>query len=266
MTDEWTHNKRSFRSSVRRSAVPGRDPGDPYAGDEQQILAALQTAEVTDCQLVPWGSNYTFAMTLKPADAPSLVGIYKPRRGEAPLWDFPSGTLYRREYTCYVLSTLLGWRFIPPTVIRGGPHGVGTVQLYVEPGESLDDRVGRRTYADQLRQVALFDVITNNADRKGGHCFIGLHDGRLWGIDHGLTFHVHPKLRTVIWDFCGEPVPEGLLGPLREMRRCRDQVRQSLAPHLATEEIDMLFVRIQQVLDHPVFPTLNARRNIPYGW
>ena len=264
MSDDW------FRGLYQRQTADPLSSGSGQAGpspaDEPRILEILRTSAIIDCRLIPWGSNYTFAATVKPDSGPPLMAIYKPRSGEAPLWDFADGSLYRREYAAYLLSAALGWHFIPPTVLRNGPHGTGTLQLYVEPSATLHDRTLRRTHADALRQVAVFDLLTNNADRKAGHCFIGRHDGRLWGIDHGLTFHLHPKLRTVIWEFCGEPVPYDLLVTLRTAREQHDSIRTILTPHLAAKEIDMLFTRIDRILAHPVFPLLNSRRNIPYGW
>ncbi len=252
----------------------GSHHADPSCADdpptsrtrERSLLAFLREAEITDCQLVPWGSNYTFAVALERRGEPPLIGIYKPRRGEIPLWDFDSGTLYRREYAAYLLSRVLGWRFIPPTVIRSGPHGVGTVQLYIEPDRSIRDRDLRATNRDELRRVALFDLLTNNADRKGSHCFVGLRYRQIWGIDHGLTFHVDPKLRTVIWDFCGEPIEDDLLERVRALLRHQRRVRSLLAPYLQAAEIDCLFVRARGLLAHPEFPQLSSRRNIPYGW
>ncbi|WP_197066297.1 SCO1664 family protein [Thermorudis peleae] len=233
----------------------------------RQVRQWLADGQITDCQLVPWGSNYTFAVVLELPDRPPLLGIYKPKRGEAPLWDFPAGTLYQREYAAYLLSRVLGWSFIPPTVIRSGPHGIGTVQLYIEPDDTLlRNRASQRLYADQLRRIALFDLITNNADRKASHYFVGRYDRRVWGIDHGLTFHVDPKLRTVLWDFCGELIPPALLADLRRLARHAGLVRALLRPYIQRAELDQLFVRVQHLLAQPLFPMLNPRRNIPFGW
>jgi hypothetical protein len=257
--------------------MPGHtadDPPDAYAvqlphrrAHRRQILRWLADAPITETQLLPWGSNYTFAVRLEPPDAESLIAVYKPRRGEIPLWDFPAGTLYKREYAAYLLSRALGWHFIPPTVIRHGPHGIGTLQLYIEPDElGLRGRLDHACRADQLRQIALFDLVTNNADRKVSHYFVGRYDRRVWGIDHGLTFHVDPKLRTVLWTFCGELISPNLLSPLRRALRHRRLVERLLRPYLDPAEIARLWQRIRAVCDTPVFPQLNPRRNIPYGW
>lgn len=237
-----------------------------WAPPSLATLEALREWRIGDCQLVPWGSNYTFAVALERQGQPPLAAIYKPSRGEIPLWDFEAGTLYQREYAAYLLSGLLGWHFIPATVIRDGPHGIGTVQLYVEPDDGVHDREIRRAYARELRHLALFDLLTNNADRKASHCFVGLADRRIWGIDHGLTFHVHPKLRTVIWDFCGEPFDDELVAALEALKRESRRVRATLKPYLEPIEIDMLFRRLGALRESRVFPMLSSRRNIPYGW
>ena len=196
-------------------------------------------------------SNYTFLARLEPHPPSGLNVVYKPARGESPLWDFPSGTLYRREVAAYELSKVLGWPQIPPTVVRrDAPHGVGAVQLFIE-----SDRrhfLGEQTsHRETWIRVALFDVITNNADRKSGHCLFDADD-QVWVIDHGLTFHTDHKLRTVIWDFAGQPLPtdlcgdveralvqleKGSLGPLlqgllspAEQRTLKRRLRSVLAP------------------------------------
>ena len=124
-------------------------------------LNRLRSGGIAECKLVPWGSNYTFAVALTDPDdqdAETLLAIYKPRAGEAPLWDFPSGTLYQREYAAYLLADALGWDFIPPTVIRAGPHGIGTVQLYIEPEHDSHYFSFRDSHQDELRRMAVFDL------------------------------------------------------------------------------------------------------------
>ena len=180
----------------------------------------LENGRIEGIELIPWGSNYTFATVLKGyAQEQRCYGVYKPRRGEVPLRDFPSGTLYKREVAAYVFAKHLGWDIVPPTVIRqDGPHGIGSLQLYVEPRSGAAgqfDRL-RETHRCDLQRLALFDLLTNNADRKGGHCLLDVR-GQVWGIDHGLTFHHVPKLRTVIWDFCGDPFPPELVDELERL-------------------------------------------------
>lgn len=235
--------------------------------EREGVIAFMQRARISEAKLVPWGSNYTFAVVLHdPRDAfDDTIAIYKPRAGEAPLWDFPDGTLYLREYAAYLVSQALGWEFIPPTVIRDGPHGIGTVQAYIEPDQEEHYFRFRAHYRDELRRVALFDLITNNADRKAGHCFIGESDRRVWGIDHGLTFNVQPKLRTVIWDFCGEPIDDELLRKLIDVSADRD-LAERLRRLLDPLEVRAFQARAERLAEAGVFPELNPRRNVPYGW
>jgi uncharacterized repeat protein (TIGR03843 family) len=231
------------------------------------LAAFLRRAEITECKLVPWGSNYTFAVALEDPDGefdPAL-GIYKPRAGEVPLWDFPDGTLYQREYAAYVVTQALGWPFIPTTVVRDGPHGIGTVQEYIEPDPDTHYFNLRGRHTTELRRMALFDLIANNADRKAGHCFTGLHDRKLWGIDHGLTFNVQPKLRTVIWEFVGDPIPDDLRAALRRIS-CDAALAARLRVYLDPLEVHAFQARAARLADVGVFPELNPRRNVPYGW
>ncbi|TVR73129.1 MAG: hypothetical protein EA415_07985 [Sphaerobacteraceae bacterium] len=240
--------------------------GESRAVDERRVIRALKQADIRDTQLVPWGSNYTFAVALQTDDAEEFIAIYKPEMGEAPLWDFPIGTLFQREYAAYVLSRFLGWRFIPPTIIREGPHGIGTVQLYIEPEQSYDRFNEEAEYREQLQQMALFDLIANNADRKASHLFLGRYQRQIWGIDHGLTFNVDHKLRTVLWEFGGEPLPERLCRRLSRIERLQEQVFDLLDPYLASDEILMMLVRAEHLLRSGTMPVLTSRRNIPFGW
>jgi hypothetical protein len=227
----------------------------------------MRSAAIVECKLVPWGSNYTFAVVLtdRAGERDDAIAIYKPRAGEAPLWDFPSGTLYQREFAAFYLSRYLGWDFVPHTVIRDGPHGIGSVQLYVEPEEQVRYSALQQAHRDDLMRMTVFDLVTNNADRKASHFFRGKEDGRLWGIDHGLTFNVHPKLRTVIWDYCGEPIPDEHLDDLTRLY-VDDKLPTLLRPYLDPLEIEALRARAARIVDAAVFPELSSRRNIPYGW
>lgn len=158
--------------------------------------------------LLRHSSNYTFLARLGAGDD-QLLAVYKPARGESPLWDFPPESLYKREVASYLLARSLGWPRIPATVVReDAPHGIGALQAFVE-ADSRRHYLNSDVPTDAWRQVALFDVITNNADRKAGHCLVD-GEGMAWVIDHGLTFHTDHKLRTVIWDFAGERLPAGL--------------------------------------------------------
>ncbi len=154
-------------------------------------------------------SNYTFLVEVS-GPSESRLAVYKPAQGETPLWDFPPSTLFRREVAAYRLARHLGWPSIPPTVVRvEAPHGVGALQMYIDADPRLSYLRPPAGPTPDWLPVALFDVLTNNADRKAGHCLFDA-TGKLWVIDHGLTFHVEPKLRTVIWDQAGQPVPPAL--------------------------------------------------------
>jgi uncharacterized repeat protein (TIGR03843 family) len=208
-------------------------------------------------ELHPWGSNYTFVATVRHPSG-GCKAIYKPRKGEVPLWDFPDATLYKREYAAYLFSQILGWDFIPLTIIREGPHGVGSVQAYVDHDPRVTYFNLRDTSADALRMMACFDLASNNADRKAVHCIQGA-DGRVWGIDHGLTFNAVLKVRTVIWDFGGEPIPQHLLdalsGFLRRVTRPQGLARE-LIDLLDEEEVAALIHRIAWLLDVREYPSI----------
>lgn len=230
----------------------------------EDVVHLLASGTMEGCELIPWGSNYTFAVRLV-CDGVAALGVYKPMRGEAPLWDFPRGTLYLREYAAYVVAQLIGWDFIPPTIVRDGIHGIGSVQLYVDH-EPTDYFHFRSEHADDLRRMCAFDAVANNADRKAGHCLMG-RDGRVWGIDHGLTFNTQPKLRTVIWDFGGQPVPEPLVDDLLDFRtdsaRVKDLYRL-LGDCLDKNELAMFLKRIDALIECPVFPEPYSRRSVPW--
>lgn len=198
---------------------------------------------------IPWSSNDARLVSVTHR-ADSVDAVYKPQGGELPLWDFPAGSLFRREVAAYELARALGWPIVPETVLRvDGPLGPGMLQRFVDHDPRvhyfalIDDR------AAELRRFAVFDVVANNADRKAGHCLLARLDGRVYGIDHGLTFHADRKLRTVIWDFAGEPLTaeerralerlgRGLDGPLgsclsellspREVAATRDRAAELL--------------------------------------
>ena len=237
-----------------------------WRADWPDLLAVLERAEVEEMKLLPTGSNYVFVLALRDDVAGRGAAIYKPCRGEAPLWDYPSGTLYRRERAAYLLSEALGWGIVPPTVIRDGPHGVGMVQLHIDHRPRANFFTIRESRADELRRMALFDLIVNNGDRKGGHCLVD-YDDRLWGIDHGLTFHHQGKLRTVIWDYVGEPAPAALL---RDLQRLQVMLASG---HPATDAIDALLdkgerkalrARVEQVLRTREFPEPPPWRPVPW--
>ena len=200
---------------------------------------------------MPWSSNATFLVSLR-HEGVSMPAVYKPRRGERPLWDFPGG-LFLREVAAYVLSEALGWGIVPETVSRpDGPLGPGSLQRFVPAdfSEHYFTLLERPEHHDALRTIATFDLLANNADRKSGHCLLG-EDGRIWAIDNGLSFHVNPKLRTVIWDFRGEPVPSTLLAAVEQVALSPPA---GLAELLSSAEVDALAGRAAAVLRRGVFP------------
>ena len=228
---------------------------------QQETVQLLRRGEITSLELSPFGSNYTFMV--KVLDGAGECGaVYKPRDGEIPLWDFARGTLYRREYTAYLLSQILGWGFIPPTVIRDGPYGIGSLQLFVDHDPRINYFTLRETHRDALRLIACFDLVSNNTDRKASHCIQGL-DGKVWGIDHGLTFHSVVKIRTVIWDFGGEPIPEPLLSDLSALLEKLKEPTGMLKELVSLSdkgEVEALIQRIAWVLEVRKYPELSHRR------
>lgn len=209
------------------------------------------------CILSPVGSNYTFVVTIRDESDNQLRAIYKPRDGEAPLWDFDSGTLYKREYASYLLSQILGWDFIPETVMRDGPYGIGSMQRYVEH-QRCDYHSLIGSNRDALKTIACFDLVANNADRKAVHCIRGL-DGRVWGIDHGLTFNHVLTLRTVIWDFWGEDLGQDrqrhLEKLLIDLKNPNGKVKE-LVELLMPQEVDALVGRVGWLVSMKSFPKL----------
>jgi len=211
-------------------------------------------------------SNAIFLATVEDAELRTLA-IYKPRRGETPLWDFPDGSLGLREVGAYLLSRVLGWPLIPPIVLRAGPYGVGTVQLYIDALPEAHYFVLRDERRADLLPVALFDLLTNNADRKAGHLLLDGW-GRIWAIDNALTFHAEPKLRTVIWDFAGEPIPGAYLEDLRALQtrlKPRSALSRTLAKLLSRRDLAALRCRLEALVQEGVFPPPDpTRRQVPW--
>ncbi len=224
----------------------------------------IRHGEIVSYQLTPLGSNYTFVVKIE-MDGNESQAIYKPREGEAPLWDFPSGTLYKREYAAYLLSEILGWNIVPFTIIRDGPYGIGSVQEFVDHDPKQNYYTLEDGCADQLRVVACFDLVANSTDRKANHLLMG-DGGKIWSIDHGLTFHSDMKVRTVIWDFCSEPIPERLLNSLTQLRERLDSsvedhpsLLKELVNLLPSEEVRALKRRLDWVLEERIYPGLPGR-------
>ena len=200
---------------------------------------------------MPWSSNVTLLVELS-LEGTSGLAVYKPERGERPLWDFPSG-LYKREIAAYRLSEALGWGLVPLTVLREGPLGEGSLQLFVDADfeQHYLTLLERAEHRSQLQQICLFDLLSNNADRKSGHCLLG-PDGRIYAIDNGLTFHVDPKLRTVIWDFAGEPIPRESLAAVERLLDAG--IPDALAELLTADEQRVLRARGKALARTKRFP------------
>lgn len=213
----------------------------------------LQTGELELEGQFTWGSNYTFLVRV----GGQLEGVYKPVRGEQPLWDFPPETLAGREVAAYLLSEALGWQLVPPTVLRAeGPFGPGSLQYRVKHDPELHYFTFEDAVRQRLRPAAVFDLLANNADRKGGHILLG-EDQHIWLIDHGICFHEEPKLRTVVWDFAGEPIPAELLDAVRDLQaklRAGSPLAEQLAAYLSPAELDALRQRAAALLAQPAFP------------
>ncbi len=227
-------------------------------------LDILRSGEVEVLGRMPWSSNATLLVELR-HDGTCLRAVYKPRRGERPLWDFPPG-LDRREVAAYELSAWLGWDIVPETVLRndpGLPFGVGSLQRFVP----FDVEAHYFTLLEQparhaaLRTIGCFDLLVNSADRKGGHCLAG-DDGRVWAVDNGLTFHDEPKLRTVIWDFASQAIGDHLLDGVR--RVAHEGGPDTLSDLLDDDERAALVERAAEVLADGTFPIDATGRCYPW--
>ncbi|MDA8366760.1 MAG: SCO1664 family protein [Actinomycetota bacterium] len=240
----------------------------PGAESDEAVEVALATGDVEVEGRLPWSSNQTFLVAVGPAGDGGTVrrAVYKPERGERPLWDFPPG-LYRREVAAYLLSRALGWDLVPPTVVRHDlPFGTGSLQAF-EPADydrhafTLIEEGG---HDEALQTICAFDVVVNNADRKSGHV-LATDDGRLRAIDHGLCFHADHKLRTVLWEYCGEPVPDHLLADLDSLAGSLPASAPGLAHLLEEEEFAALVRRIARLVASGTFPE-PAGDHPPYPW
>ncbi|MHA7663266.1 SCO1664 family protein [Mycolicibacterium sp. HS_4_1] len=282
------------------------NPLNEAGRDSERVL---QQGELTALGRIRSASNATFLCEAE-LDGALLHCVYKPISGEAPLWDFPDGTLAGRELAAYLVSAALGWNLVPHTIIREGPAGPGMVQRWVDqpgdvfpvatlaqnalsetepaPGPDLVDLVPAsrvpagylpilRAYdhkgdevvlvhADdaRLHRLAVFDVLINNADRKGGHVLAGA-DGQVYGVDHGVSLHAEDKLRTVLWGWAGKPIDDEVLGAVAGLRdTLHDSLAAELAPHLTRPEIAALQARVVELLDNPIMPTPDRHRPIPW--
>ena len=233
------------------------EPGSP---EESELL---QSGEIEMLGRMPWSSTATVLVKLDRAGMETLA-VYKPRKGERPLWDFPRGTLCQREVAAHLVSEALGWRIVPLTILRDGPAGVGMVQRFVDHEPEEHFFTLRERFGDVFRRFALFDVVINNADRKSGHCLRDRSD-HVWGIDHGVSFHRAVKLRTVIWDYEGESIARSDLEALERLdARLDADLGRELSALLSGAERQALEDRLGWLLSERVFP--QPLTEYPYPW
>ena len=258
----------------------------------------LLSGELTVIGRIRSASNATFLCEAHLGERQAHC-VYKPIAGESPLWDFPDGTLAGRELSAYLVSRSLEWNIVPYTIIRDGPAGEGMLQMWVDqPGDEVGaqpasgpdlvdllpagqvppgflpvlqayDYAGDEVtlvHADDIRlfRMAVFDVLINNADRKGGHVLSGV-DGHVYGVDHGVSLHVEDKLRTVLWGWAGKPVDDETLDALTGLRDgLRAELGEQLRGHITGREVGALHARTVALLENPVMPVPDRRRPIPW--
>jgi len=239
--------------------------------DDNFLLNVLLTGEITILGQFSWGSNYTFLVDAVNPDKLSsitLKAVYKPIKGENPLWDFPEDTLAHREVAAYLISEALGWRLVSPTVYReAAPLGPGSLQLFLNHNPEYHYFNFSPEDKSRLEKVVLFDLLINNADRKGGHLIIDA-DHHLWCIDHGICFHEDDKLRTVIWDYAGQKISNNLridIGELMEKLDPQNIFIDELRSHLLDGEIQALRKRAEWLRKLNKYPYPQTDRH-PYPW
>jgi uncharacterized repeat protein (TIGR03843 family) len=227
----------------------------------QRALELLREGQIEVLGRMPYSSNATFLVDVC-HDGLEAQGIYKPHRGERPLWDFPSG-LFIREAAAFDLCDALGWDLVPPTLVRDGPLGEGSLQLFVPAHfeQHYFTLQEDEQHREALQRLCAFDIVSNNTDRKSGHVLLG-EDGRIWAIDNGLSFHAEFKLRTVIWDFAGDPIPRPILEDL--VRLLDDGLPAAVAAVLDPFERDAVLTRARAVLSEGRFPVDESGRRYPW--
>lgn len=240
---------------------------DSQGISSHHVLQTLENGKFDEEHgVIRWSSNYTFLISICDNDT-KVMAVYKPQRGERPLWDFPDGTLCYRERAAFLTSEELGWQIVPPTVLRDGPRGFGSVQFFIDHDPDYNYFSFDEKMIPQLMRLALFDYLVNNADRKGGHCIVDSQD-HLWGIDHGITFHSSNKLRTVIWNFAGDSVPQPLLDDVQKLcmnlEDTQNSFRKKLEGLLHEAEIRAFQRRIDRILKNGKYPAPGPGPNYPW--
>ncbi len=229
------------------------------------LLDALSNGQIDIKGQFMLGSNYTFLVNIH-HEGQEIPAVYKPQRGEQPLWDFPSESLASREVAAYTVSEALGFCFVPLTILRDGPLGVGALQQFIDYNPNYHYFSFKQEDLMRLRPVALFDLLVNNADRKGSHILVQKRTRKLFLIDHGLCFHSEDKLRTVLWDFAGESFSPDLIDALKLFRKAlAGSLSAQLSRYLLPEEIAALDARAATLLETCKFPDPpEDRRAYPY--
>jgi len=231
---------------------------EAVGADREATLRLLEHGELSVEGRLVDASNATLFCTVT-LDGVTAACIHKPIAGERPLWDFPEGTLASREVAAYVVSVATGWDIVPPTVMRDGPFGPGMCQLWIDVDEAVDLVALARSDHPQLRRIAVFDAVVNNADRKGGH-LLPTVDGHVHGVDHGVCFSVDEKLRTLLWQWRDRPLPAEALDVLRELEAgltAHDgdaSLCVALRGLLAGDEVDQTLRRVRRLLRRKRFP------------
>ncbi len=229
--------------------------------ETQRAIELLIDGDVSPLGRMPYSSNATFLVEV--SDNTQAQGIYKPTRGERPLWDFPHG-LAHREVATFLIDQELGWGLIPPTVARDDlPFGYGSLQLFMPAKfeEHYFTLAGEERLQPQFRRLCALDVVINSTDRKSGHCLLGTDD-TIWAIDNGLTFHAEFKLRTVIWDFASEPLPTDVRADLQQL--LDNGLPEAITETLSPLENAATLTRTQALVDAGHFPAENDRRSWPW--
>ena len=224
-------------------------------------VKVLQNSQIEIIGRMAWSSNSTYLVDVLD-DGTDLQGIYKPSNGERPLWDFPSG-LYQREIASFLLAQMIGWDIVPPTVKTDGPFGIGSLQLFIpcDFEEHYFHMLEDPKNHEMLQRICLFDFVANSTDRKGGHC-LRESNGKIWGIDNGLTFHVDFKLRTVIWDWAGLEIPEVLIADLKNF--IDRSVGDDLLQFISIQELEAMFSRTKLLLKNGRFPEDPTATRFPW--
>jgi uncharacterized repeat protein (TIGR03843 family) len=212
----------------------------------------LQDGEIVSYRRIVASWNAIFLLEIAGGESESCLAVYKPCRGEYPLWDFPQDTFYKREHLAFRVSEALGWGLVPPTVVREAEYGVGSIQLFIEAEKGRHYFNLLEEHRSEMVRIAVYDILINNTDRKGGHVLLDC-DGRLWCIDHGLSMLPEPKLRTVMWDLEGEAVPKGLKDDLARLRE-DDGLRDTIHSLLGRAEADAFYERAEVLVSSTTLP------------